>query len=278
MKKIIVFITVFAIFVAVMAWDASAIRITIKRIVFEGAKRADSITVINSSIVPVTYRVGWRHFQMTEDKALKAIKPGDPLPAGIKPVTDMVRFAPRRFTIPPQSSQEVRIMFRTPKGLEEGEYRSHLWIRPEANIDDLRRLEEKKTKKGGGVALKMLTGVTMPVIVRKGKLSSSLSFENASATDNGSAVNLSFVLLREGERSVYGDLVYTCNKGANEYELGANRGIALYPESNRRRFNVSLDKKPGQSACNSLTLSFGEKEGFGTPILGTIAEQSVYIN
>ena len=40
----------------------------------------------------------------------------------------MIRYAPRRVTVPPGGSQQIRILLRRPRDLEPGEYRSHLWI------------------------------------------------------------------------------------------------------------------------------------------------------
>lgn len=275
-KKIAVLVTA----VAVLVWtipDASALRITLKRIVFEGPKRAESITIINPADEEVTYRIGWRHFAMTEDKALEPVRSGEPLPPGIKPVTDMVRFAPRRFTVPPRSSQQIRLMFRAPKGLEDGEYRSHLWVRPEANIADLKKSDGQSGSSGGGVSLTMLTGVTMPVIVRKGNLQASVQFDEISARRNGNNIDLGFALVREGTKSLYGDVVYTCNDGLNGYELRKNRGVAMYTESSRRRFNVSAEQPADVAACREIRLRFVETDGFSGKELGVLAESVVAV-
>lgn len=276
-KKTTIFAVVVTVLFLAVPQQANALRITLKRIVFEGAKRADSITIINPADEAVTYRIGWRHFAMTEDKALEPVRPGDPLPPGIKPVTDMVRFAPRRFTIPPRSSQQVRLMFRAPKNLEDGEYRSHLWVRPEANIADLKKSDDKAAAQGGGVSLTMLTGVTMPVIVRKGNLQASIAFEDVSARRNGGNIDLSFTLVREGDKSLYGDAVYTCNDGLNGYELRKNSGIAMYTESNKRRFNVSAEQPADVAACREVKLRFIETDGFSGKPLGVLAESVVSV-
>ncbi len=271
MRNVSLFILAFTISFTAISWDASALRISLKRIIFEGSKRAESITVMNSSSRPVTYRVGWRHFQMTEDEALVPIKNGEPLPAGIKPVTEMVRFAPRRFTLPPFEAQQVRLMLRRPKGLEDGEYRSHLWVRPEADLEDLKRRQEANKGKGTGVVLKMLTAVTMPVIVRKGNLSATVSFEEVSAADRGGKIDIDFSLVREGERSIYGDIILTCNPGVGGYELETKRGLAMYAEASKRNFSVSVDKQPDKAGCGEIGLSFVEKAGPTDEVLGVVA-------
>ena len=239
---------------------ASALRLTVKRVIFEGPKRAEVITVINNSLQDKTYRVGWRHFVMTPNDSLKAV-PDDQLPAAVKPVVDMIRYAPRRFTVRAKSSQQIRLMLRTPADLAEGEYRSHLWIRPEADVTKVTpsSLSNNNTKAEKGVELQMLTGVTMPVIVRKGNLGAKTTITDLQAVQSPGFVSVAYALNRVGERSVYGNLDYVCNAGSgSEYILRTTRGIAVYPELNRRVFNKQIEKPAGKSACSSVTVRFKE--------------------
>ena len=260
MKKIIfsIFICLFVLTFNTQPTDALAI--TLKRIVFEGPKRAEVLTVINSSNETRTYRISWRHFLMNPDKSLVAVSEEGPLPPEVKPVTDMVRFAPRRFTLAPKTSQQVRIMLRMPGGIPDGEYRSHLWVRPEANAETFRKEAEKEAR--GGVTIQMLAGVTMPVIVRKGSVDADIYIENLSAYETNGFIKVGFNLNRSGDRSVYGNMNFVCNKnqGSQEYTIKTNRGNAVYSEINTRRFSREILKKAGQPACNSMTVEFFETE------------------
>ena len=265
MRKLSLFIILLGFGCVVNFDTADALRLTLKRVVFEGPKRTEVITVINNSNKPETYRLGWRHFRMTADKSLVPV-PEDALTPEIKPVVDMVRFAPRRFTVPPKSSQQVRMMLRTPANLPDGEYRSHFWVQPEVDLDELRREElarAKRTGTEGGVSMIMLAGVTMPVIVRKGALEASASIQGVVAKVTGGFVEVSWSLLRDGNRSLYGDIDYVCNPGATDsYNLRVTRGIAMYSELNQRDFNLRIEKPTDRPACRSLSLSFTQTEGF----------------
>jgi len=251
-----------ALMVCGVMWmsSADALRLTIKRIVFEGSKRAEVITVINNSTKEETYRVGWRNFIMTEEKGLKFIPDDQPMPPQIKPVTDMIRYAPRRFTVPAKSSQQIRIMLRTPADLADGEYRSHLWIRPEADVEKIRsesKGADAKTSKSKGVFLEMLAGATMPIIVRKGNLGAEVSILNLEASRSPGFVDVGYALRRVGEKSVYGNIDYICNRGnASEYNLKAARGIAVYPEINQRIFKFRIEIEQGQASCSTMTVTF----------------------
>ena len=260
-KIIFAFITLFAVSLYGIQ-SADALRLTVKRVVFEGPKRAESITVINNGFEDVTYRVGWRHFVMTPTKSLNAIPEDQPLPPEVKPVVDMIRYAPRRFTVPAKSSQQVRLMLRMPANLPDGEYRSHFWIRPEPNTERIRAKANEYNEKTGrkkGVSIEMLTGVTMPVIVRKGNLGAKVTLSNLTGSKSPGFVSVSYALNRVGEKSTYGNLDYVCNRGSeSEYLLRSTKGIAIYAETNQRVFNKKIEKQPNAPECSTLTVMYSE--------------------
>lgn len=278
MKKLPVFCVALLMAVFICAEMAHAIRVTLKRIVFEGSKRTEVIMIINNTNVPETYRVGWREMIMRPEKSLRALKEGDPIPPNYKSAQNMVRYAPRRFTVPPKSSQQVRLMLRMPGGLEDGEYRSHLWIKPEEDVEDLVRGQDDAETGKGGVSVKMLAGVTMPVIVRKGNLSATAAIANMQASESPGFVRTSYSIIREGNRSIYGDVDYVCNAGAGEYILKTVRGIAVYTEINQRNFNVKIEKEAGQASCRTLTIRYTEVDGFDGKRVNLLAEGSVAVN
>lgn len=279
-KKIFIFAIIFSVCFVATQNNAEALRITLKRVVFEGPKRAEVITIINNTDKEKTYRLGWRHFRMSPDKSLVAV-PDDELTPDIKPVVDMVRFAPRRFTMPPKSSQQVRMMLRLPANLPDGEYRSHFWVRPEADVDDLKAVAQQKQAQSGSkgsVTLQMLAGVTMPVIVRKGNLQASATIEDFSARESGGFVDASFSIVRDGNRSLYGDIDYICNRGAGEYAIKVTRGIALYTEVAQRNFNFRIEKAPNQPRCNTLSIMFSETDGFIGDTKQVLAEATASVS
>lgn len=236
--------------------DAQALKVTLKRAVFEGPRRTEVLTIVNNTAEEQAYRLGWRMMRMTENQSVVAVD--DPAQAaGLKPVDDMVRYAPRRIVIPPGGTQQVRLLLRKPKDLPEGEYRSHFWIQPEAESVKFEPLtgekaEEAKTKPV--VQIKMLTGITIPVIVRHGKLAVSTTITDARAARDtgGKVMNVGFTLNREGNRSVYGDLKFTCDGGALAKQV---KGIAVYTEISKRFMNFSIPYPEG-GVCNKMTVEF----------------------
>lgn len=279
MKRIL-WLSVFAFLAVFLVFDpAQALRITLKRIIFEEGRRAEVITIINNTADPQTYRLGWSHFRMSMDKGLTAV-PDDQLTGDIKPVVDMVRFAPRRFTVAPGSSQQVRMMLRMPADLPDGEYRSHFSVQPEADVEKDRAKAIKRNKahgSSGGVSMTMLAGVTMPVIVRKGNLTADVSLVDFDAVGSGGFITTQFSLMRSGDRSVYGDLYFTCNPEGGSYPLKELRGIAIYTEVEQRNFSFRIEKPLDRPPCRALSVSFTEVDGFVGAPSGVLAEAVVTV-
>ncbi len=240
---------------------AYSLSVTLKRIVFEGSKRSEVLTIINNSNRAETYRIGWLHYVMNDQGRLVPVE-RENLPPSIKPAEDMVRYAPRRITVPAQKSQQIRIMMRMPAGVEDGEYRSHLWIRTEPDVERMKKDAEVKMRESGenkSMTLEMLPGITMPVIIRKGDLDAAINIQNLQAQQSPGFVSISYDFLRDGMRSVYGDTDYICNAGtSSSYLLRKVRGVGVYNEVNLRKYSLKVEKPIDKGACNSLTVSFQE--------------------
>ncbi len=274
MKKHFLLFLILSMVTVLVVSEAHAVRVTIKRIIFEGPKRAEVMTIINNSDVAETYRISWRNYMMNTEGRVRPVPEGT-FPEGLKPVDDMIKFAPRRFTIPAGQSQQIRFILRTPAGLEDGEYRSHLWIRPEAKVDDV-NVEQKKQNSGQttGVSMKILGGVTSPVIVRKGSLSATMSIDGLQVSQTPGFVDVSFNLNRAGNKSVYGALNYICNEGTpDKYVLRTTKGIGVYTEITTRQFrNKQFEKPQDKPTCSSMTVEYVEAKKFaevGTNVLAS---------
>ena len=231
------------------AHDAFALKITMKRVIFEGTKRAEVLTLINNTADEMAFRIGWRNMRMG-DKGLQEIPEGEDL-GNVKPLDKMVVFAPRRVVIAPGGSQQIRLMLRKPKDLAEGEYRSHLWVRPEAEAAKF----DPNPVEGGksAVQIKMLAGVSVPVFIRHGQMTATAKLENAALKSAGGKQEISFDLLRQGNRSIYGDLDFICTSGAEEKVLRQVRGIAIYTDVEKRSLKYDF---PAGSACSAMRVVY----------------------
>lgn len=252
-KKLFLLALISCAFVFYTANEAGAVRVSLKRIVFEGNKRFEVLTIINNTPKSQTYRLGWRKYRMDEDKSLQAIGE-DESDEGILWADDMVRFAPRRVTIPAGGSQQVRLLFRRAADMKEAEYRSHLWIVSEVKPDQfvLKQDNEKQA-----IRLSIQPALSLPVFVRNGNLTASAEISNAKLYNKDGTLHASFTLEREGTKSLYGDLELTCVDGGKEVVVRQIKGIAVYTEITKRNFDYDLSFDAVEiNSCQNMKILF----------------------
>jgi fimbrial chaperone protein len=200
------------------------------RVVFEKDQRSAQVELVNQGKTPETYRISVVNRRMGESGEFIVITEPGP---GEQFAESMLRYSPRQVTIPPGSSQTVRILLRKPADLAPGEYRSHLQFDRVADASGSNSVEEQgKDKAGGvGVVLSALVGASIPVIVRHGDTDAQVALSKLAflppGSPNGAA--LTFDINREGNRSVYGDLEvsFTPRQGA-PMDLAKAAGVAVY--------------------------------------------------
>lgn len=233
---------------------AYAVRVSLKRVVFEGQKRSEILTLINSSGEPQTYRLGWRRYKMDETEALRAVEEGDPANSDILWADDMVRFAPRRVTIPPGGSQQIRLLLRRPKDLQEGEYRAHLWIIAETEPSSF---ADQTSGSKQAIKLAVQPAISLPIFVRNGKLDVNVSIADAQLKKTDDGLQVTLKLNRTGSRSIYGDFEFICTDGGQDLVLKQTRGIAVYTDVEYRNmdFKIALNESKA-STCNNMKILY----------------------
>lgn len=236
--------------------EAHAIKLTLKRVIFEGSKRTEVLTLINDTAEEQVYRLSWRNMHMAPGKGgLTVIAPNEVI-EGLSTADNLVIFAPRRIAIPPGGSQQVRLMLRKPKDLADGEYRSHLWIRPEAESVKFTPNPAANPNQPS-VQIKMLAGLSFPVFVRQGKGDASGSITDVKFTQGDQKLRVDLVLHREGNRSLYGDFDFICTGGAEEKIVHQVRGVAVYIESAQRNLDFHFNvPKEGTGICKTLRVTY----------------------
>jgi hypothetical protein len=219
------------------------------RVVFEGTMRATQVDVVNTTTQRAVYRLSLVNRRMTERGENVAADP--PLPEE-RFLGEMVRFSPRQLVLEPGASQVVRLSLRKPEGLQPGEYRSHLHIERVADGSDANSVETVAgagSPQGMQIRLTALVGAMIPVIVREGPPAVTLSVRDlqlAPASGSDPAA-LSLALAREGNRSVYGDVIVTHvpATGGAGVEVARLSGIAVYVPNPLLRLRLALQPPPG---------------------------------
>lgn len=217
------------------------------RVVVEGGKRSAQVEIINRGQEPETYRIRVVNQRMTE---LGEIVPAETAEPGEQFADAMVRYTPRQVTLQPGASQTIRISVRKPADLAPGEYRSHLQfdrIADTAGLEDL-EAETSSSSNEVSIVLRTLIGASIPVIVRHGQTSASVTLESLQVVPSldGTAPELSFTFRRAGNRSVYGDVVATyIAPGKEPVEVGSATGIAVYVPNAERTARLPLKLPEG---------------------------------
>ncbi len=247
MKKTLIYTLCFTLVSALFPSLSQAnqdILVSPNRIVFaKGKDKRPKVFVSNPSDKTRRYRISLVNKRMREDGSFEDVEKGD---TDGNFANKMIRFSPRSFTLAPKTARPVLLKLRKPKGMEDGEYRTHLLVQvvPEGKLPDFN--DEGKL----AIAVKVNYGIAIPVIVKNGELSvdvnvTEVAVEERKDENDPNAVERTFLkttFTRDGTESAYGDIsvMFTDNSG-EEHLLKQLQGIALYPEISKRELEIPLE-------------------------------------
>ncbi len=209
------------------------------RVVFEGNKQREEITLANTGQDTAIYAISFIQYRMTNDGAFEQIAEPDP---GQHFADPYLRYFPRRVTLAPGESQVVRMQLRRDPTMVDGEYRSHMYFRA---VPDERPLGEEALEDSTAIGIRLIPifGITIPVIIRNGQVNVSASFDQLSLTKNEeNQPQLKFTINRSGNISVYGDITVDYEApGSTPVTVGLVRGLAVYSPNTSRSFTLPLN-------------------------------------
>lgn len=210
------------------------------RLVLDG-RRGGEVILSNIGNEPETYRITLELRRMDENGDLIPVPEAD-ANATEKAALAMIRYAPRRVTLPPGQPQAVRLSVRPGADLPDGEYRVHMAFAALPKVHPV-AANTSDGKSGVSINLIPIYGIVMPIIVRKGDLTVKAALTNPHIVHGPKRDELAIDMTRSGNESVYGDLlVYP--RGAKDPVFVA-RGIGVYPEINVRHaaFAITPDQE-----------------------------------
>ncbi len=230
------------------------------RIVVTNERSAD-LTLINRADSTNNYRLFMRNIRTDESGMFHTI---DQPVEGELFSDSMVRFSPRRVTVDARSQQSVRVVIRKPRNLPDGEYRSHLVFR---SLPTQEKVEPNKEQENVSMLIRPNLEITIPVIVRQGSLSATVSFSDVQLMLNEEGqqqIRLKFN--RDGARSVYGDVyVWWKPSTGEEIRIAFAKGNAVYFPNKVR--NLELDvESPTKVKGGKLRIQFIENQTYGGDI------------
>ncbi len=212
------------------AFSRADLLITPNRLVLEQGQRSAKITISNPGDEIGNYKV-----ELVNKKMLSNGKLEDdnayPMDKNIK---SKMRFSPRKFSIGPQKTQVIRVMLRDLAKLNNGEYRTHLRVKllPKAS-KNIAQNEEFS------INIRSTFSISIPMIVKKGKLDSKIKVESASWSSKSADKVALVEISRSGSESPYGDLklVHIQEDGSEEV-VSLLKGVSIYAPLKKRVFKV----------------------------------------
>ena len=235
------------------------------RVVLNGRRGAE-VVLNNIGSEVATYRISAELRRMGPDGKLIDV---DTPNAREQAAEEMVLFAPRRVTLPPNQPQSIRLSARAPEGLADGEYRVHLLFRavpPPEPVAAPQKVE--------GIAFKLIPiyGVTIPVIVRLGNLEAKAAISNVRKVTEDGKPAIALDISRSGDRSTYGE-VRVLKAGISD-PIALVRGVAVYTEVGQRSVTIAIDPAHAAQAAGQVTVQYVEPTDTG-PV--TIAETTAVL-
>jgi len=220
------------------------------RFVLDESERTVTVDIINKGDARGSYRIELIDMWMPEDAAIRQFEEGQDDPYSL---AKFARISPRRAVLRPDGVQKVRINIRRPRGLPDGEYRSHLKVT--LTEDDLDSVEEERGRENVSIQIKSRLAFTIPIIVRQGETFYRVAIDDVSLSyaEGKDAPMLSMLLTHEGTRSSLGDIkVFHIDSSGHSSVVNFHPGVAVYRSTDRRRVRVPL------SIPDGLTLDKGQ--------------------
>jgi hypothetical protein len=231
------------------------------RLVLDGRKGAE-IILNNIGEEPATYRVSIEFRRMTEDGMLTNV--AQPTEVDQK-AADMIIYAPRRVTLPPHQPQAIRIAARPPEGLPDGEYRVHLLFRAIPPANPVATPASGSEEKGVRFQLTPIYGVTIPVIVRLGRLEVTAGIADVHLENRNGKPAVALDLTRSGSRSTFGE-VRVLKPGVKD-PVAIQKAVAVYTDIERRHVEVPVSAAFTGDVRGPVTVQYVETFDDGSHVL-----------
>jgi hypothetical protein len=247
-RKTFKFLFIVAIFISTFVKNSDASMLVSKTyIILDTDHRSDILQVTNLSDKKMRYKTKLIHYKQLENGDYKNIEGATESKDMI--ADNLVYMSPRSFVLEPKETQTIRIMRKNfnsgnLKDLPNGEYRSHLIVAEDSEVKDAYNLEEIKNSQyessKGGLSIKIvgLMGTSIPLIVRKGDLTTSGSIAGFEFFSNSNGEPFIKVeIARSGEKSIRGDMQVT----ADGKQIANVKNVAVYTSTSKRYINIPLN-------------------------------------
>ncbi len=234
------------------------------RVILDGS-RGTEVILSNIGTEEATYRIGLELRRMLENGRLVPVERTDANESE-EAAMGMIRYAPRRITLPPGQPQAVRLAARPGADLPDGEYRVHMSFKAIPRPREVTATDQPA--EGVSIQLIPIYGVTIPIIVRHGRVEAQVAINQASIVQGEDGPELAFSISRSGDSSTYG--VLTVTKPGIEEPILLLRGLAVYPELNERQVRVRLTPEQVANFNGQLRIEYRETSEAGGGLIAAV--------
>ena len=206
--------------------------------------RTGQVRFTNTSSSTKTYDIGLVNFKQEPDGTYTPINE----PQAGNPFADSyLEWAPHQATLGPGQSQVVRVRRRGMAVAPDGEYVSHMLIRELPDSVDMYGTYADDAR-GLTINLRPLYGVSIPVMIVRGRLWADARLGNVKAYIRDGQPMASVTVSRTGTRSFFGTLV---GKDGRR-ELGRLANFRIFMTTPQRVLEIPLTAMPGRDATVTL--------------------------
>lgn len=234
------------------------------RVILDG-RRGTEVILNNIGNEEATYRITLELRRMNDRGRLDDV---DLAQASDKEKTalEVIRYAPRRVTLPPNQPQSIRIGMQPSETLPDGEYRAHLLFRAIPKAAPVEATQDV----GNGLKIKIIPiyGISIPVIVRKGNLEGVAALSNVHIGKDNEGPTLEFDMSRKGNKSVFGEIHVT--KPGVAGSVWETKGIAIYPEVASRNVSIPLPPEVAAKLKGEVVVSYYEAPEAGGGLISQV--------
>lgn len=233
------------------------------RIVLDG-RRGTEVILNNIGKEEATYRISLELRRMNNVGRLEEVAENAVNEKEVA-IKNIIRYAPRRVTLPPDQPQSIRIGLGAMEDLPDGEYRAHMLFRAIPKVAAVS--ETPVDTKSVQIRLNPIYGVTIPIIVRKGKLEAQAAVANPRLAVDEGHHSLKLDLSRQGTASVFGE-IRVSKPGMKEPMIF--RGIAIYPELASRTVILPLTKESAEELKGPVTVGYYKADEDGGALIAEV--------
>ncbi|MCK0099068.1 molecular chaperone [Qipengyuania sp. S6317L1] len=234
------------------------------RVILDGS-RGTEVILSNIGADEATYRIGLELRRMTDNGRLEPVEKVDANDTE-EAALGMIRYAPRRISLPPGQPQSVRLSARPGAELPDGEYRVHMSFKAIPRPTEV--TQEDTQAEGVTLRLIPIYGITIPIIVRHGDVEAQVALTQPLIVQGEKGPELALSIERAGESSTYGALSIVKPGLPDPIVLAG--GIAVYPEIGSREVRINLTEEQAALLRGPARIEYRELEEKGGALIAAV--------